>query len=424
MKKISFLLAIIMCVSGMFCLTSCGKKSEGENLGDVVVYSFYKAHFDDENNSTGRAAKRYEELYGGKVKEVNIPYSDYASTITNMIAANEAPDMVSVYGGDMPNWGVNILQPVDEYIEVSALSYQDIVEALSIDGKHYTLAVEQVQVPLIWYNKDLLDQFGIEKRPYDLWKEGNWTWDEFFKMAKQLTVDTNNDGKVDIYGFASEDPEILHYWNNDGLVSYDGTKATLNWKSVANIEAFTAMQKMINVDKSTSLTLESYDGTKFDNGQYAMAYGTFEYGWAHSTNLDISCIGVAPGPTGPSYNDKYTAMCNFFALPQGSKNPKGAAKLAELIAEEEKKNELGFDLGNQEALDILDEEAIEVIKYATEKASFHMERGYGDFVSIYMEAADRIYKNENITTVLDSLTPKAQAEIDDAFKVKQSKATE
>ena len=45
----------------------------------------------------------------------------------------------------------------------------------------------------VWYRKDLFAQKGLEI-PTD--------WAEFETVAKALNIDSNNDGNLDIYGFA------------------------------------------------------------------------------------------------------------------------------------------------------------------------------------------------------------------------------
>jgi ABC-type glycerol-3-phosphate transport system substrate-binding protein len=71
---------------------------------------------------------------------------------------------------------------------------------------------------LVW-NKRLFREAGLDPNlPYDLQKNGKWTWDEFLKICKQLTRDTNNDGRIDIYAMPRDlSTEIL-----DAFVSSNG----------------------------------------------------------------------------------------------------------------------------------------------------------------------------------------------------------
>jgi len=64
---------------------------------------------------------------------------------------------------------------------------------------------------VIFFNKRLFKEAGLsENLPYDLQKEGKWTWDEFLKICKALTRDVNNDGRMDTYATTADlSTEIL-----------------------------------------------------------------------------------------------------------------------------------------------------------------------------------------------------------------------
>lgn len=56
----------------------------------------------------------------------------------------------------------------------------------------------------IFYNKRLFKEAGIpDDEPYNLQKEGKWTWEKFEEYCKKLTRDTDGDGKIDQYAMAS-----------------------------------------------------------------------------------------------------------------------------------------------------------------------------------------------------------------------------
>lgn len=62
----------------------------------------------------------------------------------------------------------------------------------------------------VFWNKRLMEEAGIDPDlPYDLQKEGKWTWDAFEEILKQCTRDTDNDGIIDIYGMANSSTEFV-----------------------------------------------------------------------------------------------------------------------------------------------------------------------------------------------------------------------
>jgi ABC-type glycerol-3-phosphate transport system substrate-binding protein len=73
----------------------------------------------------------------------------------------------------------------------------------------------------VFFNKRLFREAGLDPNlPYDLQKNGQWTWERFLQICKQLTRDVNNDGRVDIYAMPGDlSTEIL-----DAFVSSNGGK--------------------------------------------------------------------------------------------------------------------------------------------------------------------------------------------------------
>jgi len=71
----------------------------------------------------------------------------------------------------------------------------------------------------VFWNKRLFREAGLDPNlPYDLQKNGTWTWDKFLEICKQLTRDTRNTGIIDTYAMPSDlSTEIL-----DALVSSNG----------------------------------------------------------------------------------------------------------------------------------------------------------------------------------------------------------
>lgn len=56
----------------------------------------------------------------------------------------------------------------------------------------------------MFFNKRILEEAGYDgDYPYDLQKEGKWTWETFEEMCKKLTRDTDNDGIIDQYAMSS-----------------------------------------------------------------------------------------------------------------------------------------------------------------------------------------------------------------------------
>ncbi len=103
-------------------------------------------------------------------------------------------------------------------------------KSCSINGKLYSLPFNK-SMPVLYYNKSLFKKYHIKKVPT--------TWEEFITVAKKLTLDLNNDGKIDIYGVIGRAniTDFLDFLkqNNGEILSSDNKKVLFN--QPAGVEA-------------------------------------------------------------------------------------------------------------------------------------------------------------------------------------------
>jgi ABC-type glycerol-3-phosphate transport system substrate-binding protein len=72
---------------------------------------------------------------------------------------------------------------------------------------------------LVFFNKRLFREAGIDPDlPYNMQRDGTWTWDNFLELCKQLTRDTNNDGTIDVHAMAMGSDLEIH----NAIISSNG----------------------------------------------------------------------------------------------------------------------------------------------------------------------------------------------------------
>ena len=97
----------------------------------------------------------------------------------------------------------------------------------------------------VYFNKRILEDAGIDWNTiYDLQAEGKWTWAAWEELLKKTTLDTDNDGVIDIYGVSGsgDDMYVLATFGNGGsffdydaegklqpTMNSDATLEALNW---------------------------------------------------------------------------------------------------------------------------------------------------------------------------------------------------
>jgi ABC-type glycerol-3-phosphate transport system substrate-binding protein len=101
----------------------------------------------------------------------------------------------------------------------------------------------------MFFNKRILQENGLNPDlPYDLQKEGKWTWETFEEICRKVQKDTDNDGVIDIYAMSSFNTEFTYAAldsNGGSLIGRDANgKYFNNAGSEKSMEAFNWIAKM------------------------------------------------------------------------------------------------------------------------------------------------------------------------------------
>lgn len=212
---------IILCVFVLF-LTGCVKKSNQTTIqfaswgskSEVEIIKPILAEFERKNPDI-------------KVEFVHIP-QNYFQKIHLLFASNLAPDVLFINNLYLPIYAkAGVLQDLGEFASVGILSqptdstpHNDIntdqvplndrkiffdkaLDALSYNNKLYAIP-RDVSTLVIYYNKDLFNKYGIS------YPDKNWTLNDFLAISQMLTKDTNQDGKIDLWGISFEE-DLLFY---------------------------------------------------------------------------------------------------------------------------------------------------------------------------------------------------------------------
>lgn len=149
-------------------------------------------------------------IYNEANPDVNVKteysgWDGYFDKLTTQLAASTGPDIVQMSYTNVAEYVARKqLAPLDEYIEKGIIDVSNISEAVldmyRMDGHLYAIPAG-VSTSLLFYNKDYFDLAGID------YPDDSWTWEDYMAAAKQLTMDTDGDGEIDVWGTAyMEDP--------------------------------------------------------------------------------------------------------------------------------------------------------------------------------------------------------------------------
>ncbi|MBU1078581.1 MAG: sugar ABC transporter substrate-binding protein, partial [Spirochaetes bacterium] len=142
-----------------------------------------------------------------KVNIENVDYELYWSKLLTMIAAGTPPDVIFLESNRMTSYitkgSLTDLTPFIEKDEKFRIEdfFNIAISPYMRNGRLFGLP-NDVATVVMFYNKNLFDEAGL---PYP---NKNWTWADMLKIAKKLTRDIDNNGKIDQYGLAYYPHEI------------------------------------------------------------------------------------------------------------------------------------------------------------------------------------------------------------------------
>lgn len=141
---------------------------------------------------------------GIKTKFIQSDWSDdgsaYVQKLASLRVQGSAPDLAgTTTSNNYPSMYIQgLFRPVSESkLDLSKTDVFDLetMNMLKWNGKHYGVAIkgaDHMNLGLLLYNADIFENAGI-KTPYEFWKEGAWTWDNFVKIGKEILTKTQVD---------------------------------------------------------------------------------------------------------------------------------------------------------------------------------------------------------------------------------------
>ena len=233
--------------------SSQGVNASPDTLSNPNITVFWPRTVDDHPEFT-EAVEAFEKKYGGEVTVVGSGrYDDRATRLTNLVQSRTQVDVVFTNAEDYPSYALTrLVRPLD------TTQFDFTKEPYTInDGSGYTVVngdayfVKTTDTSggvLTLYNKTLIENAGLET-PLQLYEEGNWNWNTFRELARNLSEDTDGDGINDIYGWADYDINALLASNGTTLLKTNGESFVPN-DSEAATRAYQLYYDMYNIDNS------------------------------------------------------------------------------------------------------------------------------------------------------------------------------
>jgi multiple sugar transport system substrate-binding protein len=267
---------------------------------------------------------------------VNVTVSDwdaYWDKLQAGLAGGAAPDVFAMDGPLFPDYQsrevlLDLKPNIDrEGYDLTQLAEQGVADFTSPDGGQYGLP-RDLNVIALYYNKKMFD---AAKVPYP---DETWDWNKLVDVAKQLTKDSNGDGKTDQWGFYTETTDMENYWlslvwqNGGDVLSADKKTTVINTPEAAGGIQF--LQDLIwkhKVMPDPAITAET--GDAFEQGKAAIeANGSWLVPTLTAANLDFAIAPLPKGPVAQATSVNPTGAVVF----KGTKAPDAAWAFVKYLA--------------------------------------------------------------------------------------------
>jgi len=392
-----------------------------EDSEDIVRSAIYKRN------------KMVEELYNVEIVGFETSTGNYETEALNgILAGDDAYDLIFPHSRAAFTYALNGAAYNINNIEAINLDKpywsSDLRNSFEVNGKMYFLDGDITTHRLshamcLNFNKRIFDELGFDY-PYELVKNGEWTFDEFAYLAKKGGKDLNGDGVMnpadDQYGFFDSD------WFGPIQIIYTGGEKIYNKNDEGEIELTLYSNKTIDIfseyfglmeNKNCFLRISDvspYTGNLFQEGRAMMAYSSL--GLAEGYRAMEDDFGILPWPKFDE-EDEYAAIVNAYAhigfIPVTVSDVDRTGTIAEALCaygseyvvpafyEVSLKTKNTRDDESEEMIDIVKDSIVYDIGYVSrgpfESAGHEIaKRGSGEFSSFYsgMEGSAKIHLRE------------------------------
>lgn len=290
--------------------------------------------------------QEFMDRYNVKINWLPMTYDEYTSKLPQLVATGNAPDTaVMTDATSLSFMYQGLCMPIDEYLDLDDPIWdKDVLEAYSMNGHYYAVNTGEIETFFIYYNKSLFEELSLPD-PYELYQNGEWTYEKLREIAKKATIYDDDNTTVKTYGIGTHAREVFVLSNGGKFIDWDEEQGTYvsTLKSAATIAGLNFLRDLI-ADGSMEPSIQGF--TEFPARRIAMFVerpmnAIANYDLLNTMNDEI---GVVPFPQGPNADKVYAPsifVTNF--VPTNAKNPLGgmawnyfyARRMAEAMEKEE-----------------------------------------------------------------------------------------
>ncbi|NIK77217.1 multiple sugar transport system substrate-binding protein [Paenibacillus castaneae] len=357
-----------------------------------------------------------EKKYNVKFEFVNVPFEEYMPKFTATILAGEPfADIVQMeYKAALPAILKGQLLKVSEFTTAASNINNEanwLAKGAPIAGDEYAFGTPFTGGVGIHYNRDLFKKQGLPDLQ-ELYTSGQWNWDKFMEVAKQATKDTDNDGKIDVYGYSGWAIDLFRHLatSNGGFIVDEGS-GTQGFTDPRTIEAAEFVNRMYNVENVVNVKTGNKtnweESNTFKDGNVAMFIAAqWQLG---DLTFDIGVVPVPNGPQGTPDVTYADNAANAQFIPKGIKD----ADLVYRVYEETFDIPATEDFPSQEWLEGMythEEDVIMTRDHISGTGRILLDDSFPEYPT-YAFMEDFLVNNQSVTATAEKYKPLAEASI-------------
>ncbi|HIW74535.1 MAG TPA: extracellular solute-binding protein [Firmicutes bacterium] len=363
-------------------------------------------------NSTEESAwqnpvvEEFRSLYPDvEVEFVNAGWDTWYERTMSAYQSGDPIDLINDGANNNPRFALKgITQPLESYINLDNPNlHKNTMDAVFKYGGHYYVAVSETNVAVIFYNKDIFEDEGMDD-PLALYEKGEWNWDNFSRIAAALT-----DKEENRWGYASDYPYLFFGMNATSMLTLDdNSRYQLNIDAPALRQSLEMLQDGVYTSKWCGYDSDPW--TTFYRGNAAML-GDFQ--WvdaqilaARDYGLADFEYGVAPMPTGPNNTEGVSPITAAgWAIGNGSDCPAHTGKLIDMLVD----GQAAYIAKTNESLD-----PAHVELYQTLAQKPFCTNSYDSAVGGAYEICAAVGEGQSISQAIEKYKPEYQRKVDEA----------
>jgi len=198
------------------------------------------------------------------------------------------------------------------YINLDKIYWDEfLTQQLTIVGKKYfsvgAFNFSNLDMPYVLvFNKQLLQDYGLDN-PFELVKDGTWTFDKFAEMGRSGTRDLNGDGVMnqdDAWGYVSRSNDVLPgFWIGGGVKAAEKDENDIPQNMMGMERFLNVIDKIFEITHGNNIYFNSDEKNMFLDGRVLFNDCTpFELQRLRAMETDF---GILPYPKFNEAQERY-----------------------------------------------------------------------------------------------------------------------